>query len=99
MREKYFVECGVHGQQEAAFVCRHIVRSLSSGEPVGFYYAEDSDATYPDAWCGECEGVRIECGGEWTEEVEKGLGISIICGACHEKARKICLAVTRATDG
>lgn len=37
------------------------------------------------------ETASIDCGGEWTEEVESGLGVTMICGACYEKARKICL--------
>lgn len=73
-------------------MCRHIVETLSSGTPIGFYWADDSDATYPDAWCGICEGARVEHGGEWSEEVEKGLGVTMICGVCYEKARSIRLA-------
>ena len=97
MSEKYSVECSSHGHQEAAFVCRHVFESLSSGEPVGFYCDEDSESTHPDAWCAICERTRVANGGEWTEEVEKGLGIKMICGSCHEKARDICL-MEKASD-
>lgn len=92
MCEKCFAECFDHGRQEAAFVCRHLIDAMSSGAPVGFYCAEDPGATCPDAWCGKCEDARAECGWEWIEEVENGLGITMICVACYEKVRGICLA-------
>ncbi len=49
------VECGEHGQRDAAFVCQHLT---VGAEKLGFNLGYDPDAPdvhYPDAWCDECE--------------------------------------------
>ena len=83
------ITCSVHGLQEETFVCQHIVESLSTGIPVGFNWPPDQDKPRPDAWCAACERARIEAGGDWTPEVEKKLGVKLLCGACYDYAKSI----------
>jgi hypothetical protein len=61
------VRCQSHGEQEATYVCHHIVESLDTGKAVGFFWPKDTDMVRPDAWCAECELVRRAEGGEWTD--------------------------------
>jgi hypothetical protein len=83
------VNCGVHGWQEQTFVCRHIAQSLHTGVPVGFYWTRDQAVPRPDAWCSACEKARLDAGGDWTPEVEKLLGVKLLCGACYDDAKSI----------
>lgn len=64
------VQCPTHGPQEKAYVCQHLVQSLSMREPAGFFFAGGPRG---DAWCAECEEVRLREGGEsgdWNERSE-----------------------------
>lgn len=83
------VNCSVHGMQEETFVCQHIVQSLRTGIPVGFHWPAEQTGSRPDAWCSDCEKARVEAGGDWTPEVEKKLGIKLLCGSCYDDARAI----------
>lgn len=79
------VDCGSHGYSRPAFVCQH----LNLESPKGF---EEAFETYLgmeldeeddfQAWCSECEKVRIEYNG-WNEESEKFAGIKLICENCY----------------
>lgn len=83
------IQCDVHGWQEQTFVCQHIVQSLHTGIPVGFYWSANSTNARPDAWCSACEAARVEAGGDWTPEVEAKLKIKLLCGACYDHAKSI----------
>jgi hypothetical protein len=89
MSEVRKVKCAVHGLQDEAFVCTHIVQSLHTGTPVGFHWPADSDQIHPDAWCSHCEDARIVAGGDWTPEVNEQLDIQLLCGSCYEFAKSI----------
>jgi hypothetical protein len=89
---KRAVECPEHGSQPATFVCQHIVQSLYEQQPVGFFPADDPDNPRPDAWCGACEARVQSAGGEWTDESETLAGVSLLCGACYDRAKSICRA-------
>lgn len=78
------VVCNVHGATAPAYVCRHLV----TGKDRGFIAAVGSESERPDAWCSECEQVRIAEGGEWNERSEGFAGISVICAVCYDAARK-----------
>ncbi|HKR66143.1 MAG TPA: hypothetical protein VJZ00_20600 [Thermoanaerobaculia bacterium] len=67
-----------------AYVCRHLVR----GEKLGFFTAEPPDSEYPDAWCRDCERVRIAEGGDWNERSEEFAGVTVICSQCYVAARE-----------
>ena len=80
-----FVECSTHGKQQATFVCQHIILSLQDGKPRGFWSAETEELR-PDSWCSECEDLVNEVG-EWNDETEAFAGVSLLCGACYDKAK------------
>jgi hypothetical protein len=78
------VQCGTHGPATATFVCQHLV----SGSGLGFFCADDPEAPHPDAWCGQCEEVRIREGGEWNDASEALAKVTLICHHCYEAARE-----------
>jgi hypothetical protein len=83
------IKCTVHGWQEQAFGCQHIVQSLHTGVPVGFDWSSQRASAHPDAWCSACEEARLQAGGDWTSEVEKKLGVKLLCGSCYDYAKFI----------
>jgi hypothetical protein len=81
--------CATHGEREAAFVCSHLL-----GACVGLGFNRDTptlDQPFPDAWCDECEKIRVAHNG-WNEESEKLARISLLCSGCYEQA---CIRNTR----
>ena len=89
MNDSRGIQCHVHGWQEQAFVCQHIAHSLRTGIPVGFHWSSEDSSTRPDAWCSDCEEARLDAGGDWTPEVEKMLGVKLLCGACYDYGKSI----------
>ena len=86
--ERLCVECAQHGKQQATYVCRHLVESLRTGARVGYCCADDPGNPRPDAWCSACEERIQATGGEWTDESEPFAGVTLLCGACYDKAKK-----------
>lgn len=91
MNDTRTIECHQHGLQHEAFVCTHIASSLRTGAPVGFHWSVEDKGLHPDAWCSLCEEARLVAGGDWTQEVEKTLGVTLLCGLCYEAAKDIWL--------
>ena len=87
MSDDDWVECCDHGRQQATFVCQHLLESVRTGAPVGFHCARE-DEPRSDAWCDACEAVRQAEGG-WNDRSESVAGISLLCGACYDRARKL----------
>lgn len=89
------VDCDEHGPQPATFVCRHVVASLRGGGRVGFWTSNNPDTPRPDAWCDACEAVSNRHGG-WDEEseAEADVGVTLLCGACYDRARSLNTAAT-----
>ena len=83
------VECESHGPQEAAFVCSHLVASLPLGKAIGFFWAPGEEGSRGDAWCAECEEVRIRCGGDWNDESEAFAKIKLLCGSCWDRLKEL----------
>ena len=98
MSETRKISCDVHGWQDMTFVCQHVAQSLRTGVPVGFHWSRESAACRPDAWCSACDEARIEAGGDWTPEVEKKLGIKLLCGVCYDEAKGIWLSGRKVTQ-
>jgi hypothetical protein len=52
----------------------------------------------PDAWCSDCEEVRVAEGGDWTDAAMAFVQAKLLCGGCYDRAKKIwldaCQAVT-----
>ena len=83
------INCGEHGKQQTTFVCQHLKNSLKTRERIGFFWAGGKRG---DAWCSQCEEVRIREGGEsgdWNELSEAHAQISILCGACYDRVRNL----------
>jgi hypothetical protein len=83
------IRCSTHGLQEETLVCHHIIESMHTGVPVGFYWPAESNQRRPDAWCTACEQARVAAGGEWTDEVMKVVNAKVLCGACYDYAKSI----------
>lgn len=71
--------CHRHGDRREAFVCRHLL----TGDNLGFFQAEDPDNPYPDAWCVNCEKIRLANRGEWPEDSKIRTPIALVCGDCY----------------
>lgn len=83
------IHCDAHGEQEETFVCRHLAETLQTREPVGFYFSSEPKG---DAWCSECEEMRLAEGGtngDWNEKSEEFADITLICGSCYDRIREI----------
>jgi hypothetical protein len=83
------VECERHGPQPETFVCQHIVLSLHTRLPVGFFWPRDAAESRPDAWCAECEERVKTTGGEWIGGAGEQLGVSVLCAVCYDEAREL----------
>jgi hypothetical protein len=83
------ITCELHGERERSFVCQHIFESLLTHKKAGFHQAVDTESKYPDAWCDQCEIIWGEVGGQWTDELEKRLGIKLLCSACYDLAKDL----------
>lgn len=84
------VHCGQHGAQPATFVCQHLARSIRTGVAVGFHVSGENPGTErPDAWCNDCERIRVDEGGEWNDRSETFAGITLLCGRCYDRAHAI----------
>jgi hypothetical protein len=87
------IQCDSHGERPRAFVCSHLV-----GQPSGLGFNRDEpspDNPFPDAWCDDCEIIRVAHNG-WNDESQKLAKISLLCSACYERVRirNTCTAVT-----
>ena len=78
------MECPRHGLRKPAFVCHH----LQYGVGLGFVEvaAEDIDPDFPfkNAWCEQCERVRLEQDGEWNDVSEGFAKPMAVCEGCYE---------------
>jgi len=75
------VQCSLHGETPATFVCRH----LRFGVGCGFHAsAEDAGDPWPDAWCDRCEAA-FQRYGEWNASNEPE--IRLLCAGCYDTAR------------
>ena len=89
MSDPRTVECERHGPQPETFVCQHIVLSLHTRLPVGFFWPRDSAEARPNAWCAECEERVKLTGGEWIGLADEQLGVSLLCAACYDEAKEL----------
>jgi hypothetical protein len=70
-------------------MCKHLL--LDSGLGV-FSDPEQPNDPYPDAWCSECERIRIEKGvsGMFNDDYARSV-FKLVCGECYKeiKARNL----------
>lgn len=79
MTEK--LECEKHGLQNEAYVCSHLVKTLSDRVPRGLIWSRDEDGQI-NAYCIGCDDMLKDAGGEWTEELQEKAGLAIACEVC-----------------
>jgi hypothetical protein len=78
------IQCAIHGPRQETFVCNHL---LANSVGLGFNRDEPTDERpFPDAWCDDCELIRA-AHGEWNEESEKLVKVSLLCSGCYSLAR------------
>jgi hypothetical protein len=78
------ISCPTHGERQAAYVCTHL---LGDSAGLGFNRIDPGEANpFPDAWCDDCELIRA-AHGEWNDESQKLVKISLLCSACYERSR------------
>ncbi|MDR4952244.1 hypothetical protein REB14_08675 [Chryseobacterium sp. ES2] len=85
MMKQKKVDCGSHGYSRPAFVCQHLDLEAPKGFEEAFDTYKGIELEEDDdfqAWCSDCEKIRIENDG-WTEESEKFAGITLICENCY----------------
>ena len=78
------VQCATHGESQQAYVCTDL---LGDATGLGFNRDEPTpENPFPDAWCDDCELIR-SAHGEWNDESEKLVKISLLCAGCYERTR------------
>ena len=88
---KQLVDCGSHGLRRPAFVCQHLDKQSRKGFNEAFETWENMELNNEDdfqAWCDECEKIRIKYNG-WNEESEKYAKIVLICENCYFELKRI----------
>ena len=73
------VECDDHGYSRPAFVCQHLSCETSRGFEEAFETYKGMELDEDDdfqAWCNECEKIRVEHNG-WNEESEDTIPASV----------------------
>jgi hypothetical protein len=77
------IRCERHGEAERAFVCGHLLHGTGRG-----FHSDPADRSpCPDAWCSECELIRLEHGGAWNEESEASIDVRLVCSECYLEIR------------
>lgn len=88
------VQCDTHGERERAYVCHHLAATGLCG--LGFNRNPPApDNPFPDAWCDDCELIRVAHGG-WNEVSEKLTTIKLVCSGCYER---MCIRPVRTGSG
>lgn len=78
--------CERHGEREKAYVCEHLL----SGERKGFVASVDQPGNpHPDAWCLDCDRIRLAHGGTWNAANESLVKVRLVCGECYEDIRAL----------
>ena len=84
------VSCPQHGRQGIGLVCTHIAHAVDAGEPVGFFWGDDTDTARPDAWCRDCErALRLVPAGAETATWFQRCDFKVFCAACWDHAKTV----------
>lgn len=89
-REKDLIECEEHGKGRITYICQHLLNKTNTGfeeafeTNIGMELDEEEDF---QAWCDECEKVRIKSDG-WTDESMKFADIKLVCESCYFEMKK-----------
>lgn len=81
-----FVNCNEHQRGRRAFICQHLKKNSKLGFEEAFDTFEGMEFEFKDddfqAWCDECERVRIKTDG-WNEESMAFTSIKLVCEKCY----------------
>jgi hypothetical protein len=77
------LNCGTHGEQASAVVCKHMLRSEPA--PAGFI-ENSSDPDDLQAWCYRCE-EKFEQEGGMTDAFKAFNDMALVCTECYKEAR------------
>lgn len=80
--------CSRHGAQGIGLVCTHVAHAIDSGDRVGFFWGDDTDAARPDAWCLQCERALVALDGASSERWFLQAQFRILCAACWDDAKE-----------
>ena len=82
------VMCVEHGLQGIGLACSHVAIATDSGDPVGFFWGDDTDTARPDAWCSSCEHSLLAVpSGESTEPWFVACNFKVLCAGCWDLAK------------
>src|SRR2546423_11297000 len=81
------VHCPKHGEKRPASVCQHLVRGSGRGFFTPNRPPTEEESAEQAAWCSDCERVRQDERG-WNDVSEGYAGVTMICAACFEAARR-----------
>jgi hypothetical protein len=77
------VDCHLHGRQGIGLVCTHVAYAIDSGEPVGFFWSDNTDTGCPDAWCAACERALLAVPADQsTDDWFRACQFKILCVRC-----------------
>ncbi|MES2574706.1 MAG: hypothetical protein V4572_07170 [Bacteroidota bacterium] len=86
-----FVNCEEHERRRRAFVCQHLTKESKIGFEESFETSEDMEFEFEDddfqAWCDECENIRLKQDG-WNDESMEFADIKLICERCYFEIKK-----------
>jgi len=84
-KEKY-IDCENHERRRRAFICQHLNKDSKNGFEEAFETYEDMEFEFEEddfqAWCNECEKVRLENDG-WNEKSMEFVKIKLVCEKCY----------------
>ena len=96
LKRKY-VDCGEHGSRRIAYVCQHLMKGKLTGFEEAFPTTPNMELHEDDdfqAWCDECEKVRLKYDG-WNKKSEKFAQIKLICEKCYFEIKEFNLGPNR----
>lgn len=78
------IDCKIHGTNDAAIVCRHMLRPT---DVILGFVENGADASDLQAWCDSCEAMfRREQG--LTEAFREFNDFAVVCIACYARLKK-----------
>lgn len=90
IKDKY-IECGDHEYRRVAFVCQHLNFTTRVGFEESFETYEGMELSDEDdfqAWCNECEVVRVAEDG-WNDNAMEFAKIRVVCEGCYFKMKAL----------
>lgn len=81
MSRPTYINCGTHGKQITAIVCRH---HLDTGGPQRGVIVNSVDPEDMQCWCYDCEEM-FQKEGDKTEAFREFCDFAVVCIECYER--------------